>query len=108
MHKSLAIRSFPHTSLRRSFSVFSPRLAGHNKVSPYPTLSVTLLIFNQGRFQWSKIKDKKGVNDAQKSVLYTKANHVWHFFVLQWLEITFLWGQEIATAIRRTFGHFSV
>ncbi|PPQ68973.1 hypothetical protein CVT24_000362 [Panaeolus cyanescens] len=25
--------------------------------------------------QWSKIKDKKGANDAQKSILYAKANH---------------------------------
>ncbi|KAF8803542.1 YebC-like protein, partial [Phlegmacium glaucopus] len=32
--------------------------------------------------QWSKIKDKKGANDAQKSILYTKANHVGQLFFL--------------------------
>ncbi|KAF9562172.1 YebC-like protein [Agrocybe pediades] len=38
----------------RSFSVHQPLQAGHNK--------------------WSKIKDKKGAADAQKSILYTKIN----------------------------------
>ncbi|KAF8162981.1 transcriptional regulator TACO1-like protein [Crassisporium funariophilum] len=46
----------------RYFSLHHARLSGHNK--------------------WSKIKDKKGAADAQKSALYTKAN------------------QEIATAVR--------
>ncbi|KAF8874620.1 transcriptional regulator TACO1-like protein [Gymnopilus junonius] len=41
-------------ALSRSFFTQSPRLSGHNK--------------------WSKIKDKKGANDAQKSALYTKIN----------------------------------
>ncbi|CAA7267648.1 unnamed protein product [Cyclocybe aegerita] len=39
----------------RQFSVVHARWAGHNK--------------------WSKIKDKKGVNDRQKSILYSKASN---------------------------------
>ncbi|KAJ6455790.1 DUF28-domain-containing protein [Mycena sanguinolenta] len=38
----------------RSFSSTRPALSGHNK--------------------WSKIKEKKGINDAKKSVAYTKAS----------------------------------
>ncbi|KAF9009348.1 transcriptional regulator TACO1-like protein [Cyathus striatus] len=42
------------TVLRRSFSISRPTLAGHNK--------------------WSKIKEKKGANDQQKSLIYGRAN----------------------------------
>jgi len=41
-------------SLSRSFFTQHPNQSGHNK--------------------WSKIKDKKGANDAQKSALYTRVN----------------------------------
>ncbi|KAF9036729.1 transcriptional regulator TACO1-like protein [Panaeolus papilionaceus] len=56
----LVSRSLPHASrlsfvCRRALSTSSTCFAGHNK--------------------WSKIKDKKGANDAQKSVLYARANH---------------------------------
>ncbi|KDR73460.1 hypothetical protein GALMADRAFT_124566 [Galerina marginata CBS 339.88] len=50
----LLARPYLRLSLSRSFFTQHPRQSGHNK--------------------WSKIKDKKGANDAQKSVLYTKVN----------------------------------
>ncbi|KAH9483747.1 putative transcriptional regulatory protein [Psilocybe cubensis] len=50
----LLLRSSHPPSLTRYFHTQRPIQAGHNK--------------------WSKIKDKKGANDAQKSVLYTRMN----------------------------------
>ncbi|PPQ89112.1 hypothetical protein CVT25_006484 [Psilocybe cyanescens] len=51
---TLLVRSPRSLSLTRSFLTYHALRSGHNK--------------------WSKIKDKKGANDAQKSVLYTRMN----------------------------------
>ncbi|KAJ3506138.1 hypothetical protein NMY22_g17351 [Coprinellus aureogranulatus] len=54
LSQSLGFSRRALTTCSRRFSTTSYVFAGHNK--------------------WSKIKERKGVNDAHKSVLYTKAN----------------------------------
>ncbi|KAJ6623425.1 YebC-like protein [Mycena sp. CBHHK59/15] len=54
--------------IARSFCSTRPSLSGHNKVRVEGWGNACIY-----RTKWSKIKEKKGLNDAKKNVAYTKA-----------------------------------
>lgn len=81
----------PHILLRRSFSAFGPRLAGHNKVRPHSTLLITyiLLIFNQGDFSGRKLKIKRE-QTTRKKAFFTQKQIMYVSSVLWWLGMSFI------------------
>jgi translational activator of cytochrome c oxidase 1 len=66
-----SFRSAVPLSLQRSFSNCNPCLAGHNKVRP----NYQLLVWSDA-VKWSKIKQKKGIMDAQKGAIYGRITRV--------------------------------
>lgn len=66
-----SFRSAVPLSLQRSFSNANLCLSGHNKVRDNPQLIVL-----SDAVKWSKIKQKKGIMDAQKGAIYGRITRV--------------------------------
>lgn len=64
-------KSFRSAVLQRSFSNANPCLSGHNKVRDNPQFIVL-----SDAVKWSKIKQKKGIMDAQKGAIYGRITRV--------------------------------
>lgn len=69
----------------RFFSATVPDYAGHNKVRTRPS-PVSRSLFTSGLLQWSKIQQKKGINDQRRGQAYARAFRVsirpFFFFLL--------------------------
>jgi len=65
----------------RSLFTTVPAYAGHNKVLSCPRRVTTVFIYLPVRwlafcYQWSKIQQKKGVNDQRRSQVYARVSRV--------------------------------